>query len=248
MQIFQSLFADKGTFTDEEWSDLIVSHFDGATPDGEMMKMLSRLPGIMREGRELLQTPWAPRSSLARLRHEVHEMRVAFGPILVALRNRLETDTDTSIITGNIGGAPAVQFLPILRAHYARSYGTALSVAMILGAVLSALDESPALRVLLDQECEALTDEIIRLADTVAPYRPLGTIYMVLCLRVAWIGAFTEEKKQCVLDLLGVFNRDFFGPTAAIHREHLDFIEKRFRLHTMSEDFLSVLHSLKTED
>ena len=208
--------------TQQQWRDLVHSQIDIDTADGQMMNCLARLPDLMERGRRALRSPSLP-SPLSDIQKELRSLRDYFGPHLKSLRERW-TDTDSSIATQY---PDFLQQKGIIHAHFSRSYGMALAAGIIFNCILAAVGGSSAE---LSQETSQLSDEVVTLAGVVDQYRPLGTIYMILCLAAAWAGATDPTKKAIVGTHLLSYQRDIKGPSATLDSAELAFIEARFYL------------------
>ena len=107
-----------------------------------------------------------------------------------------------------LNGITSYWTLTVIHAHIARSYGIGLACQTLLNALLLALrfQQSLAHRSILANEDEIraqnrqlnksliienalMSQESCQLAEAVSCHRPLGTIYMALVLRTAYIGA-----------------------------------------------------------
>lgn len=147
-------------------------------------------------------------------------------PVLEALRERIK-DHHASTSCGRKGGL--LVFWRVMHAHYARSFALQLAIVIILNSMLIALG-SVKLKLDLAIESSKMSEEIVQLAEEVKGYRPLGSLYMVLCLALAWLGADNGEAKSQIQDLLLEHQKDTMGATSSVSASGLDWIEKRFML------------------
>ena len=209
--------------TQQQWKDLVYNQIDIDNIDGQMMKCLARLPDLMHRGRCTLRSSSLPTTHLLEVQKEVRALRDSFGPTLESLRQRWN-DTDITIATQF---PEFIHSRSIIHAHFSRSYGMALAVGIILNCMLAALDGNAHE---VSQASAQLSDEVLDLADAVDQYRPLGTIYMVLCLAAAWVGATNPEKKIIIEIRLVDYKTDVLGPVATHYPAGLELIETRFSL------------------
>ena len=209
--------------TQQQWKDLVYSQIDIDTIDGQMMKCLAHLPDLMHRGRSALSSQSLLVSTLLDIQQEVRTLRDSFGPNLKSLRERWK-DTDSSLA---MQYAEIMHLKTIIHAHFSRSYGMALAVGIVLNCMLAALGGNIAE---LSEESSQLSDEVLNLAGIVDQYRPLGALYMIVCLIGAWVGATDPTKKAVVRTCLIGYQRDIQGQSVAISLAELEFLERRFYL------------------
>lgn len=209
--------------TQQQWKDLVYNQIDIDTVDGQMMKCLAQIPDLMQRARHALKSPLQPALTLLGIQEEVRALRDSLLPNLKSLRERW-MDTDSSLVMQYPG---FVQHRAIIHAHYSRSYGLALALAIILNCMLAALDcNTPE----ISEGSAQLSDEVIILADVVDQYRPLGTTYMILSLAAAWVGATDPAKKAIIETRLTDYQNDVQGPSGPDSSAGLELIDKRFNL------------------
>ena len=197
---------------------------DGDSIDGQMMRNMARLPNLLNRGRDALQSPQSSRSDVMHVLHEVEALKEDSQSILDAFRERIQ-DHRQSTSCEHTEGLPG--FWRVMHAHYARSFALQLTIEIILNSSLTALGS---VNVDLAMESSKMSEEIVQLAEEVKEYRPLGALYMVICLTLAWLGADNEESKSQILDLLLEHQKDTHGATSSVSASGLDWIEKRFML------------------
>ena len=211
--------------TQQQWRNLVYSRIDTDTIDGQMMQCLARLPDLMDRGRYALKSYLPNSLKFLGVREEVRSLRDSFAPNLEGLRDRW-INTNSSIASQY---PEFTAHKEIIHAHYSRSYGLAVAIGIILNCVAAALEgDTPELE--LSNQSSQLSDEIVNLADVVNQYRPLGAVYMVLCLAVAWVGAKDPAKKATIEPMLLLYMRDIQGPSATTLSMGLDFLERKFTL------------------
>ena len=209
--------------TQQQWKDLVYSQIDIDTVDGQMMKCLAHLPDLMHRGRCALRSASQPVSTLQDLHREARTLRDSFEPSMKSLRERWK-GTNSSLVKQYPGYA---HLKDIIHAHFSRSYGMALAVGIMLNCVLAALEGDTGG---LKEESSQLSDEILNLAEVVDQYRPLGTLYMIISLAAAWVGATDPIKKEMARVCLIGYQRDVQGPSATTSSTDLEFLERRFCL------------------
>ena len=185
-----------------------------------MIKCLARIPSLMQSGRTALKIPWLKSTTVLEVKNEVYLLHEDFQPILNILRARLN---DLDLATVSL----SVEVSEMIHAHYTRSYGLGLAIAVVINCILGALEDD---NYHLRQESSQMSDEILKLADTVTRYRPLGALYMRLCLSAAYIGASEEHMRTRVMVSLVDYQRDILGPTSNVSSMQMDWAIKRFTL------------------
>ena len=209
--------------TQEQWKDLVYNQIDSETIDGQMMKCLAQLPDLMYRGRCASKISALPVSTLPSLQVEVRTLSDSFRPTLTNLRERWR-DTDSSIA---MRYPEHMNLRGIIHAHYSRSYGMALALGIILNCMVAALeDKTPE----LSEDSSQMVDEVLNLARTVDQYRPLGTLYMVLCLGAAWVGATDSIRKAMLETLLINYHKDLHGASSTFFPHGLKLMETLFTL------------------
>lgn len=197
--------------TPAQWRDLVYNPIDTDTMDGQMMKCFAQLPDLMRRGRQALKTPTFSFSDLADIQRGMHTLRESFAPHLKGLRERWqETDSSIAMLYPEFMRSKAIR--GIMHAHFSRSYGMALACEIILNCMLAAIqgNDAPAA---LSEESSSLSDEVLHLAGIVNQYRPLGTLYMVVGLLAAWVGAVDPARKAVAKKWLIDYHTDTQGPS-----------------------------------
>ena len=158
------------------------------------------------------------------VRNELEALKEASQPILDAFRERIQDHRQSTSCEHT--EAPH-SLWRIMHAHYARSFALQLAIEIILNSSLTALGS---VKVDLARESSKMSEEIVQLAEEVKEYRPLGALYMVICLALAWLGANNEGSKSQIFDLLLEHHKDTHGATSSVSASGLDWIEERFML------------------
>ncbi|KAL8677132.1 MAG: hypothetical protein Q9186_006407 [Xanthomendoza sp. 1 TL-2023] len=98
-----------------------------------------------------------------------------------------------------------------MHAHYLRSLGLAMATGIILNCVLSGLEGTTDW---IREESSSWSEEITHLSHLATEYRPLGSMAMILCLRIAWMGAVSPGAKREIEDLLFDYDKACLGSPA----------------------------------
>lgn len=220
MQAIEGIVNGKVQWTSQQWADLVYNSIDNDTPDGQMMRTLAYLPDLMSRGRHALRAPEAPLSELTELQQEVRDLCNSYGSVLNSLRDRWQYM--------NLDDFDSPRMKSIIHAHFSRSYGMALCIGIILNCITTALvgDTDGSIR----HKSSLLADESLALADVAEQYRPLGAIYMVVCLIAAWVGATDEGKREVMRLRLADYQKDVQGEGAETSVLGLEWMERRFYL------------------
>ena len=157
--------------------------------------------------------------------NEVEALKEASQSILDAFRERIQDHRQSTSCEHT---AELHRFWRVMHAHYARSFALQLAIEIILNSSLTALGSVKVVD--LAMESSKMSEEIVQLAEEVKEYRPLGALYMVICLTLAWLGANNEDSKSQILGLLLEHQKDTHGATSSVSASGLDWIEKRFTL------------------
>ena len=174
----------------------------------------------MQRGRKALKCPRLEPNTLQEVKHEVYVLHGDFQPILSSLRARLNGIESVTI-------SLSAEVTNMVHAHYTRTFGLGLAVGIIINSIFCALeDDNHHLR----QETLRMSEEILKLADTVSRYRPLGALYMKLCLSVACIDVSEEHTRTRAMNSLMDYQRDLLGPTSNVSSEQINWAIKHFTL------------------
>jgi hypothetical protein len=219
LQAVEGLVNGKVQMTSQQWRDLVYNEIDNDTIDGQMMKCLAYLPDLMSRGRQVLKTPSVPFSSRLEFQQEVRNLHESFGVVLKSLRDRCQYM--------DLSSFESPRMKAIIHAHFSRSYGMALSTGIILNCILIGFEgDTGGIR----QESSMLADESLALAEVANQYRPLGAIYVLVCLVTAWVGAIEPMKREKIRERLLDYQKDVQGPSATTSVADLEALERRFYL------------------
>ena len=104
-----------------------------------------------------------------------------------------------------------VQLMPArlryaIRAYYTRMYAFALAEGILLNCILEDLVPEPSE---YREESASFTFEIIRMAEQLLAYRPVGTLILGFVLSLAFVGAPDDATRARLNELYANFRRDF---------------------------------------
>ena len=114
-----------------------------------------------------------------------------------------------------------------IHAHYLCIYGMGLATGIILNCILAMLEDD-CLR--LHEESSHYSNEIFQLAESAVKYQPLGSIAIIFCLSVAWLGAPGPASKERIKTLLSDYVAACLGRSASNLSADLERLKKRFAL------------------
>ncbi|KAL8685491.1 MAG: hypothetical protein Q9218_007730 [Villophora microphyllina] len=195
----EALVNDKINFTKQQWEDLVKNELTESTLDGRFLEYLAHVPELTKCAKDVMQRSDFPNSAWAQLRLEVERMRDRSKADIDELRTRLESYDPTT--------APA-KFRHLLHANHLRMVGLALGTGIILNWILIFLvgyDQE------ISDESAEWTEEIIRLSEVATQYQPLGSLAMVVCLQMSWLGAPDASTKQRIKALIINYERACVG-------------------------------------
>ena len=176
------------------------------------MTCLARIPELMQRGREALKSSCP--ATVLELNHEVRTLYESFQGPLADLRSRFNA-FDKEAVT-----LPSIDLRNVLHSHYARSYGLGLTIGIIINCLLISL-KGGGDHLILRQEACRMSDEILQLANIVQRYRPLGALYMTICLCAAYVGVVEKDARARIRVVLADYRRDIFGPRSEFSSTHL---------------------------
>ena len=210
-------------FTRQEWIYLAGNSFHPNGGDEDWFQCLSRVPDLMQRCKAALSLHADFSVHLEDLRLETISLRDDCRAAIITLRDRLESY--------KMDIKPA-ELAAQIHAHYLRSLGLGLATGVILNCLSSRLEGD------LTGKCEESSrwsGEIVRLAEMAVQYQPLGSMAMVLCLYIAWVGATDAETKQKIKVLLADYDKACTLRSAPDLDAELEKIRKRFVLEETSE-------------
>ncbi|KAI4270330.1 MAG: hypothetical protein L6R38_007164 [Xanthoria sp. 2 TBL-2021] len=190
--VFEALLTDNIQLSSRDWKIL-----NGGIPDsshkyldGQWFTCIADVPDLIQRSKAALILHEPPSLHLLGLELEVRALLEDIKPIITKTRDRLDSFDGTSV--------PAV-LSNHLQAHYFRSLAMALGVGIILNCVLSGLEGTSTT---ICEESVLWSEEIVQLAEICTIYRPLGSMAMLIALRMAWPGAGCAAAKERIESLL----------------------------------------------
>lgn len=231
-KIIQAIFEPKVQLSIEEWKGLVEDdmedHIDRTRFDAESLRCLAHVPKLMRRARAALAATSKDSLVIYDLQQQTRNLRDTSTQSRIALCERL------SSLRQEFASPEAMPpQLSILHAYFARTAATALATNIIINCLLDALEGNSAE---LQKETSQLSLEICNLAIEVSCRRPLGTLYMLFVLRIAYVGANDLEAKDWIEALLVDFRNDVYGSKAHVERLDLEQMTRYFRLQDVMHD------------
>lgn len=215
---------DKTHLSRQEWYDLVENKLDKDNPTGQVMRLLSRMPYLMRRARCTIREKGVGSLAVAQLAKECQELGESLQIHLEKTRAYLDRD-DLSMLSHPIS-SPYLE--PTIHAFRLRSYGLALLTGVIINRVTEGLGVIT--QDTYDQS-QYLTEEIIKISMIGRKYRPLGSMCMLPYLSVAYTAADGPERKAICAALINEYRKDFAGADAKpITDDRLDWLTLRFQL------------------
>ncbi|KFZ20753.1 hypothetical protein V502_03004 [Pseudogymnoascus sp. VKM F-4520 (FW-2644)] len=179
--IFEGLFNPRIRFTPSEWKTLVDNHIDEGTFPGKMMRYVSQVTAMIRNGnlhkRENIDT-----KSVDELRTNYQALKAGLKSYADYMESLIPIDKDIKRFAFDAQTYYLVQ----------RFYSFGLTVGIILGCVLSALDTEDTE---LASDLNSFSGWIMAFAEDGKKFKPLGASYMHLCFQAAWIGTTDASVK-----------------------------------------------------
>lgn len=100
----------------------------------------------------------------------------------------------------------AFNLVRFLEVRFQSSYGTLLTVAIMLNATLRVHENFPTSS---SNDLTFFVDETIELSDKAAKYRPLGSSSIPLCLVAGWSGTEDQQKRRDLEERIANWQTDF---------------------------------------
>ncbi|KAL8999564.1 MAG: hypothetical protein Q9169_001653 [Polycauliona sp. 2 TL-2023] len=190
--VFEALLADTIHLTSRDWKILNATtpEFIRKYLDGQWFTCIANLPDLIQRSQAALIMHEAPSLHLLPLELEARALHENLKPIHTRLRERNEKYDKNSV--------PAA-ISNHLHTHYRRSLAMALGVGILLNCVLSGLEGTSTT---VCEESASWSDEIVDIAELCKIYRPLGSMSMLVALRMAWAGAASLESKERIETIL----------------------------------------------
>ena len=182
---------DRIQFSSHEWK-LLNEQYPGPPnlPDGEWFDCIAAIPDLLQRSKAALRLFQPPSLHLLKLEFETGSLLTECKRLIIVLRERLQNYDPLSI---------SASLRDHIHAHYLRSVGLALGTGIILNCILSGLEGRVETK---NEESSLWSEEIVSLSQIAKKYRPLGAMAMLICLRMAWLGAADPDAREEVEALL----------------------------------------------
>ncbi|OBT64795.1 hypothetical protein VE03_06494 [Pseudogymnoascus sp. 23342-1-I1] len=187
--IFEGLFNPRIQFTPSEWKTLVDNHIDEGTFPGKLMRYVSQVTAMLRHG-NFFNGEISDTKSVDELRTNYQTLKAAIKSYGTYMESLKPIDKDVKRFAFDAQTYYLVQ----------RFYTFALTVGIILGCVLSAIDTEDTE---LTSDLNSFASGIMALAEDGKRFKPLGASYMQLCFQSAWVGTTdplikAEAEKEMV--------------------------------------------------
>lgn len=206
----------QASFSDEEWTKLVQNPIDDDTVDGGMIRDMAAISALVQQARRQLCDPFVAASVIKELRLQARGLQQSVNHIRHELTERVASlerqFADPRMLPSTLG---------IIHAHYGRSAMMSLCNCMILNLLRSALEDDCLILAGLENERPTLRNEVYDYCSKMSQYRPLGTIYMGLALRLVFCIA-DEQEKEFILTEIDGYQSDVLGTPFAVERWRLD--------------------------
>lgn len=188
-----------------------------------MLLLLTKGPGIIKRGREILQSG----ADTNDIRDEVWSIYQDCKTELAELKRRW---TECDFASFNLVDVPKHKMEFVARylfSHYERSYGIGLVVALFFNCILSAL--SP-MDPVIGFDATYLSEEVLVLAERGHQFRPMGSGYLLLCASVAWVATEDQELKNKLVLILEEYRSDFSVREMGFMMKEIGWVGEHLRL------------------
>lgn len=230
VQVVEAIFNDRIILNEQEWEDLVVCHLNITDLDGPWLHALAQLPDIMHRARTHLQHNSLHGEALSQFANEIRDLRASLQPCIDDARAALDEE-DLGLLANYTGDPSLEQTIHAIRS---RRYGVILTAGMIINSLGKNFDTDtdPAMGG-FDYAGDSLfmALETLRLAAVARQYKPLGSMYMILCLSIACVATEDAFVNAAGRDLLREYRADFWmmpQPTAL--ENELFWMKSRFML------------------
>ena len=167
-----------------------------------MLQCLAQGPNLLRRARHALHTG----DDTFVIRGEIMSNYRTCKAILAEMNARSVED-DLAHLNASQTNARTRDFIKnVLVAHYDRTYGIGLTVALFFHCMLSGLNAHDETTLF---DADDYAQEALDLAERAVVYRPLGAGYMIFSLQAAWIATPDPELRNRLLNALVDFQNDY---------------------------------------
>jgi hypothetical protein len=232
VKIMQAIFDPRVQFSTKEWVGLVEDSIkDANDPTGveaESVRCFARVPNLLKRSRAALSASVKDHFVICDLLQQTRELRDTSTRSRTALCERL------GLLSQSFASPEAMPpQVATLHAYYARSAAMALATDILINCLQGALEGNSAE---LQKEAYHLSLEICHLATAVSCRRPLGTLYMLFVLRIAYVGANDPATKDWIEALLLDFRSDVYGSGAYVGRLELEQMTRYLRLEDVAHN------------
>ena len=211
LKIFEALWNDNIQLSQQEWRDLVLSKLDNSSNVTAWLTYLATVPDLRRRCMYAMRyASLDSNSSLTDLALETKSTLEKCSINIIELRERLD-------------GISGLHYVDRLRS---------LSMALFTGIIFSCMYHALSCRPLSsDSDAAHWSREMLELAYIAVQYRPLGSMTMIVCLEVAWLGAADEDVRREIKILLAEYHRECMGQISETElTKSLEITAQRFLL------------------
>lgn len=220
LKIFEALWNDNIQLSQQEWRDLVLSKLENSSNITAWLTYLATVPDLRRRCMYAMQYASTYSSPiLADLAFEIKSTLERCNIHIIELRERLN-------------GMSGLLYVDRVRL---------LSMALFTGIIFSCMYHALSCRPLRsDSDAAQWSREILQLAYIAVKYQPLGSMTMIVCLEVAWLGAADVDVRREIKILLAEYHRGCMGQISeAVLTNSLEITAGRFLLRDVSCNHLS---------
>lgn len=219
-QIFEALVNDNVRLSQQEWVDLVENKLNADSLSGQMMRCAARLPSLMRRGRTALDS--FDDMKITEVLSDLQALHYSYKTILSQFQAQL--GINPTHLTEPELQAPQESLQWMISS---RLYGTAITLGIALNCLLQGL-EGPSDE--LAEHSRYMAQDILALARTSTQYRPLGSMYLIICLPFAWIATDDQQIRNEADWWLALYREDFAGLGVGTLNTELAWLKDRFAL------------------
>lgn len=189
-KVFEALLTDKIQFSSREWKIFNAKADSTFLSGGEWYYCIAEIPDLIQRSKAALILYDPPSLHLLTLELETRSLLEDIKATIATQRVRLE-NYDPNSQPPELSGH--------MHAHHLRTLGMALATGIILNCILGGLEGTTNW---VSQESSSWSEEIAHLSRIATKYQPLGSMAMILCLRLALLGAVLPSTKLEIEALL----------------------------------------------
>ena len=223
-QVMEALDNHNIHLSRQEWKDLIQTPLKDVDTNTAWLKCLACVPDLMQRGSIALYQNRRP-ETLADLEIETVALLEDCKANITMLRERFKAPDFGSSELRTLAQSHPVRTL--VYSQYLRLLALALTTGIILSCIVCALQGN---NVNVYEEVSQWSEEIFQLAELGIPLQPLGSMAMVLCLPIAWIGAANQNSREKIYALLANYKAACLGLPSRELATALEKARRRFTL------------------